>query len=83
MQHGGFEAGEREFEPVGNHRAREVVTRWIPCARQLLDRGAARIAEAEQRGDLVERFAGRVIAGLTEQPVAAPGGHVEQQRVST
>ena len=43
---------------------------------------AAGIRKAEQLGDLVERFARRVVARAAEQPVAAPRLDVEQQRVS-
>ena len=82
VQHGSLQAGERELEPIGDHRAREVKTRGVTFARQLLDRAAARVAEAKQRRDLVERLAGRVIARLPEEAVAAPGGNVEQQGVA-
>src|SRR5256884_6787018 len=35
---------------------------------------------SEERRNLVERLARGVITRLAEQPVPAPGGHVEQQR---
>ena len=43
---------------------------------------APRIREPEQLGNLVERFAGRVVARAAEQAVASPRLDVEQQRVS-
>ena len=47
-------------------------TAWsFAPARQPVDDGAARIAEPEQLGHLVERLARRVVARAAEQPVAA------------
>ena len=47
-----------------------------------LDRRTARVAEAEEAGDLVERLAGGVVDGLAEQPVVARGAHLDEHRVS-
>ena len=51
--------------------AREGKAARIAVHRQSLDQRAAREAEAEQAGHFVEGFAGRVVAGAPQAPVAA------------
>src|SRR2546430_5492323 len=73
---------ERELVALVPHRARKREATGIALAGEPLDRGSARIAQAEQRGHLVERLPGGIIAGRAEQAVAAPGGHIEQEGVA-
>src|SRR6266550_7375535 len=55
---------------------------WISLAGELLDIASARIRKSKKLRDLVERFAGRVVASRTEQPVFPPRLYVEKQRVA-
>ena len=57
--------------PVVAHRPREVDRLRIAVDGDPLDRRAARVAESEEAGDLVERLTGGVVDRLAEQPVAA------------
>src|ERR1043166_1050241 len=81
-QHGGLQTRERELVALVPHRPGKREATGIALAREPLDRGAARITQAEQRGYLVERLSGGIIASRAEQPVAAPGGHIEQEGVA-
>src|SRR5439155_20110153 len=83
MQHGSLQSGKRELETLGDHGTREVEAARVAFLREALDRRATRILEPEQRRDLVERLTGCVIARFAEQAVAAPGGDIEQQRMTT
>ncbi len=83
MQDRRLQSGERELESVRDHGSREVEARRISFAREFLDRGPAGIPEPQQRRHLIEGLARGVIARLPQQPVAAPGGHVEQQGVAS
>ena len=82
-QHRGLETGEGELESLVPHRTRKREARRITLGREPLDRRAARIREAQERRDLVERLAGRIVAGCAQQAVAPPGGNVEQQGVTS
>ena len=53
----------------------------VSLLRQPLDHRPTGIAEPQQLGHLVERLAGGVVERLPQQPVLAPGGHVEQHGV--
>ena len=63
VPHGRLEAAEAEVEPrrVVEQRAREAVALRIAVAGGPFDRRPAGIRQAEQAGDFVERFAGRVV----------------------
>src|SRR3989449_6015137 len=65
-QHRSLQTRERELVALVPHRARKREATGIALAREPLDRGAARIAQAEQRGHLVERLPGGIIAGRAE-----------------
>ena len=54
----------------------------IAAAREAVDRGTARIPEAEEPRDLVERLARRVVDGLAEHAVLAVIVHRDEQRVT-
>ena len=49
--------------------------------RRALDRRSARVAEAEQPPDLVERLARSVVDGLAEQPVGQVVAHLGKEGV--
>ena len=53
-----------------------------PSIGDAVDRRTARVAEAEEAGDLVERLAGGVVDGLAEQAVAAVVLHRDEHRVA-
>ena len=83
------QAQQRRLEP----REAEVVALPEPGAGQIegagpprggsaLDRRAARVAESEQAGALVERLPGRVVERPPEVPVCAVPGHQDQLRVA-
>src|SRR4029453_11505973 len=57
---------EAEIEAPLAHRDREIERLGIASLGRLLDRGAARIAQAEQPRSLVEGLASRVVHGLAE-----------------
>ena len=82
MQHRRLEPGEGELEARVPHRPREGEPGRVARGGQALDLRSAGIAQAEQRGDFVERLTGGVVARRSQEPVAPPGGHVEQQRVA-
>ena len=68
---GGLEAAEAEIEGIALHFGEGKANRARIAERsQFVDDRAAGIAEAEEFGDLVEGFAGGVVAGLAEQAVA-------------
>ena len=46
------------------------------------DRRTARVRQAEQPADLVERLARRVVDRLPEQPVAQVVAHLDEERVA-
>ena len=46
------------------------------------DRRSARVAEAEQPADLVERLAGGVVDGRAEQPIGQVVAHLGEERVA-
>ena len=50
--------------------------------RELIDDGAARIAEAEQFRDFVVSFAGRIVARFAEQTIGEAFADFEQVRVA-
>ena len=64
------------------HRAWELESVDAPF-RNTLDLGPARVPESQHACHLVESFSGRIVAGLTQQEIAAPLRHVEQQCVPT
>src|SRR5438132_14172475 len=68
IQHRRVEAAEAEVEPrAAWKRAWECVCPRIAVSRFTLDRRAARKAQAEQGGHLVERLAGGIVDGRAEQ----------------
>ena len=69
-QHGGFQSAEAEIERVAFHaREREFDGVRIAVGRELIDDGAAGIAEAQQLCDFVVSFASRIVAGFSQQAV--------------
>src|SRR5450759_2089387 len=90
VEHGGLEAAEREGviivvlwqRVLSHHRAREMEALWISLARKLLYIAPAGVGKAEKLGDLVERFAGCVVPGRSQQAVFPPGLDVQEQRVT-
>ena len=67
-----LEAAEAEVEAgVAGHRDRQLERLRVALGGQLLQRRAARVAEAEQPRRLVEGLAGGVVEGLAEHLVAA------------
>ena len=83
---------EVEFGAVRKVRERQQVAVRVAALRQPVQHRAARIAEAEPFGDLVVCLAGRIVAGLAQQPVGTlafeqeetrvpPGDHQRQRRV--
>src|SRR5882724_6386976 len=56
----------------------EIYTLSLHDALPIFDDGTARVAEAEQFGDLVEGFAGGVVAGLAEEAVLIALAYFEQ-----
>ncbi len=60
--HFGFDLGEGELYGVG-----------VAVGGEVVDPGAAGVAEAEELGDLVEGFAGGVVDGVADVAVV-PGG---------
>ena len=82
-QHGGFESAEAEVERVAFHaREREFDGARIAVGRELIDDGAAGIAEAEQLRDFVVSFACRVVARFAEKTVGEALADFEQVGVA-
>ena len=80
---GGFESAEAEVERVAFHAGeREFDGARIAMGRELIDDGAAGIAEAEELGDLVVGFAGCVVARFAEQAIDEALANFEQVRVA-
>ena len=52
-----------------------------PCTASAVDGRAARVAEAEEAGHLVERLAGGVVDRATRAPVPPVALHQHEQRV--
>jgi hypothetical protein len=76
QRHRGLDAAEAEVEAVSvrgrfEARAREARRAGVALLGERIDRAAAGIAEAEQLGDFVERFAGGVVARRPEQRIIA------------
>src|SRR6266566_1132282 len=80
VEHAGLEAAEREGvitvvprqRVLSHHRSREVKSLWITIAGKLFDVATAGIWKTKELGDLVECFAGGVVASCSQQPVFAP-----------
>ena len=82
-QHRGLQAAEAEVERVALHaRRRERYRSGIALGRQLVDHRPARIAEAQEFSDLVERLAGGVVASFAEQPVHKTFPHFKKMGVA-
>ena len=69
-QDGCLQSAEREVEPIGERCARERERVRIAFFRDALDDRAARKAQVQESGDLVERFAGGVVDRPSEWPKA-------------
>ena len=82
VDHGGLEPGEGEVVALAEHRPGEPDRGGIAIGGEAVDGGAARIAEAEEAGNLVEGLAGGVVDGLAEHLVAAVVLHDDEQRVA-
>src|ERR1051326_9179712 len=78
-QHGRLEAAEAEVERIALH-LREGKPHCLKMTKrsQLIDDRTARIPETEELGDLVEGFAGSVVARFSEQAVTESIQHFEQ-----
>ena len=74
-----LETGEGEVGLGGaNQRAGERDGVRVAFAGKLLDRGAARIGQAEELGRLVERLPGGIVDGRGEAAIVADSAHLEQ-----
>src|SRR5436190_4514101 len=90
IQHRRLEAAERErvvivvtrLRVLPQHRPRKSEAPRISSPCQLLDVASARIRQNEQLGDLVESFAGSVVASGAEHSVFPPGFNIEQLSVT-
>ena len=82
VDHRGLHPAEREVEAVVHHGPGEADGRSVPLGSQAVDDGAARIAEAEVTGHLVERLAGRIVDRRAEVAVSAGLGHLDEHRVT-
>src|SRR5207244_962308 len=83
VQHGGLEAAEAEVERAsGEQRARERVRLGIAALRRALDRRPAGVGEPEERRDLVERLARRVVLRLAEEVVVGRRAVAEELGVA-
>ncbi len=72
LRHRGLQPGEAEVAAgPAQHRPRERVAPRVAAGRQRLQRRAARPAQTQQLGDLVERLAGRIV-DRAAQPAVAP-----------
>lgn len=79
VPHRGLEAREREVAAGAPlHRPGQVEPRRVAAARRALDRGPARIAEAEKLRHLVEGFPRRIVDGRAETDVVADAAHDEK-----
>ena len=79
---GGLEAGQREVRlRAAEHGPRQVEALRIAAAGLALDLRPARIAEAEELGDLVEGLADGVVDGRAEADVIADAAHRDELRV--
>ena len=72
---------EKEKSSPGTLRDRERERLRISLAREAVERRAARVAEPEQPGALVEGLARGVVERRADHAVARAARHVEQQRV--
>ena len=81
VHHRGLQPGEREVG-LAAHRAREAHRVRVAGGREPIDRGAARVAEPEEPGDLVERLARGVVDGLPGDAVSPVVLHHDEQRVA-
>ena len=79
---GGLQAAEREVERLSEPGAREAPVMERRSGGRGHDRGTARVRQAEQPPDLVERLARRVVDRLPEQPVAQVVAHLDEERVA-
>ena len=79
----GLEPAEREVEALVRHGPRERDRVRIAAHREPVDRRASRVAETEERRDLVERLPGSVVDRLAEQPVLPVVEHLDEHRVTT
>src|SRR5262249_44421630 len=80
VEEGRLHAREGEVEAAhAGHRKGERVR--VAFLRQPVEGGAARIAESEQSGALVERLAGGVVEGRAGDPETARLAHLQQERV--
>ena len=78
-QDGGFVAAEAEIQRIALHFGEgEVDGAGVAVGREAVDDGTAGVAEAEEFADLVEGFAGGIVAGLAEQAVGTIGADLEQ-----
>ena len=80
--HRRLQAGEREIRlRAAEHGPRQVEALGIAAAGLALDLRPARIAEAEELGDLVEGLADGVVDGGAEADVIADAAHRDELRV--
>ena len=79
---GGLQPRERQVESVAEHRTGEGDRRRVTARRGLLDRRTARVAEAEETGDLVERLPRGVVDRLAEHRVGPRTCHLDDQAVA-
>ena len=80
---GRLEAREAQVVRVAGSQARGNTRSFAVAALgRPRDRRPARVAEAEQPADLVERLARRVVDGLAEQPVVEVVAHLDEERVA-
>ena len=76
LRHRRLQAGEAEIAPrPPQHRPRQSVARRIAARRQPLQRRAARPAQPEHFGHLVEGLAGGVVHGAAQADIAADALH--------
>ena len=80
LHHRRLEPRERRRE-LARHRTRERDGAGIAVTREPVDHGAARVAEAEEPGDLVEGLPRGVVDGLPEDAVLARGVDRHHHRV--
>ncbi len=78
----GLEPAEGKVVPVTDHGSGEVKTARRALHGELFDRRPGRIVETEQCAHLVVRLPGRIVERLSQQAIAAPVLHVEQEGMS-
>ena len=78
----GLETGEAEIIRVTEPGPREDPIAGGGGLRRALDRRSARVTEAEQPPDLVERLARSIVDGLAEQPVGQVVAHLGEEGVA-